>query len=40
MIKYLVIIIPLALFSFGLVIACMLLEKSEEARHGRFDKER
>ena len=38
MLKYLIIIIPLALLAFGLVTACVLMEKSEEVRHGRFDK--
>ena len=36
MIKYL--IVALALLSFGLVTACVLIEKSEEVRYGRFDK--
>ena len=39
MLKYIIIIIPLALLSFGLVTACVLMEKAEEVRHGRFDQE-
>ena len=34
MLKYLIIIIPLALISFGLVAACVLMEKAEEVRNG------
>ena len=40
MLKYLIIIIPLALLSFGLVTACVLIEKSEEVRYGRFDQKK
>lgn len=35
MLKYIIIIIPLALISFGLVTACVLMEKSEEVRYGK-----
>ena len=35
MLKYIIIIIPLALLSFGLVTACVLMEKAEEVRHGK-----
>ena len=35
MLKYLIVIIPLALLSFGLVTACVLMEKAEEVRHGK-----
>jgi hypothetical protein len=38
MLKYIIIIIPLALLAFGLVTACVLMEKAEEVRHGRFDQ--
>ena len=38
MLKYIIIIIPLALLAFGLVTACVLMEKAEEVRHGRFNQ--
>jgi hypothetical protein len=40
MLKYIIIIIPLALLSFGLVTACVLMEMSEEVKHGRHYKKK